>query len=525
MAATGQDTQADLQKVVNLVRSPSLLNVQLKDILRSENLPVSGVKAVLQDRVIERLERFFRSGQLDRYNQLKRVVYMTSHVQMPPTPTHSSPTYQQSHSAASPYTPQTISPFPIPMTPAHSFSTGRLSFKDSPFYSILEPLTPVKECKVRESTRDSVTLDVVLSQANAARLQKDPSLRVMVYCAADSGLTPYTKCDIAFPHQVELKANLDDVKANLRGLKNRPGSTRPADITDRMRKSPGFANRVKYFIVINLVQKHPVEELVKQLQARKIISAEQVIREMKDKAEDTDIVATSAVMSLKCPLSTLRIAVPCRSMICSHNQCFDATSFLQLQEQAPTWTCPVCNKSTSFESLQVDQYVDNILQSTPSTVDQVTVEPDGKWSIAKEGDDPTAGGNPSPPSDGEDDDLIEIQDSRSVTLKRELSTAPLALQATPSAQSREVSSVPSASRPTPNNNKRPASQVIDLTISDDEDEPPRPAKRPHIQSSSQYARNGYSDFNSRSNMANGNFGISSASDSNSPALNSYYYDA
>lgn len=66
----------------------------------------------------------------------------------------------------------------------------------------------------------------------------------MVYCAADSGLKHYTKSDIAFPHQVELKANLDEVKANLRGLKNRPGTTQPADVTNYMRKKPGYTNNI-----------------------------------------------------------------------------------------------------------------------------------------------------------------------------------------------------------------------------------------------------------------------------------------
>lgn len=66
----------------------------------------------------------------------------------------------------------------------------------------------------------------------------------MVFCAADSGLNQFSKSDIAFPYQVELKANLDDVKANLRGLKNRPGSTRPADITNYIRKRAGYTNLV-----------------------------------------------------------------------------------------------------------------------------------------------------------------------------------------------------------------------------------------------------------------------------------------
>lgn len=97
---------------------------------------------------------------------------------------------------------------------------------------------------MREHTRDTVELKVVLNANVAARLQSDPNLRVMVYCAADNGLNQFSKSDIAFPHQVELKANLDEVKANLRGLKNKPGTTRPADITNYIRKKPGYPNNV-----------------------------------------------------------------------------------------------------------------------------------------------------------------------------------------------------------------------------------------------------------------------------------------
>lgn len=140
--------------------------------------------------------------------------------------------------------------------------TGRLNFKESPFFTVLESLTPVAECKgeganrwiyyspdanifaVRESTRDSVDLKVILNPDTAARLHHDPTLRVMVYCAADNSLTQYSHCDVAFPYQCELKVNLDDAKANLRGLKNKPGTTRPADVTDFIRKKPGYTNNV-----------------------------------------------------------------------------------------------------------------------------------------------------------------------------------------------------------------------------------------------------------------------------------------
>jgi E3 SUMO-protein ligase PIAS1 len=122
-----------------------------------------------------------------------------------------------------------------------------------------------------------------------------------------------------------------------------------------------------------LVKKRSVDELVERIRKGRVITREKVLSESKStlaensrlgvadatlvamRASDPDIVVGSSVMSLKDPVSYMRISVPCRSDICSHHQCFDAASFLQLQEQAPTWTCPICNKVVSFEGLVVDQ--------------------------------------------------------------------------------------------------------------------------------------------------------------------------
>ncbi|KAJ9301461.1 transcriptional regulator family: Zinc finger, MIZ-type [Paecilomyces variotii] len=479
MASPGQ--APDFQSITALIKT--LTNVQLKEILRSEGLAVSGVKVSLQLRIIDYIERLYQGGHIDRYNQLKKFIYATAQRSLPSSPSLSPSAHSNNPSSTlqPPSAQSRQSSLGSGMT-SQPFSTGRLTFKDSPFYTILEPLTPTMECKVREHTRDSVELRVVLNTSVAAKLQNDPNVRVMVYCAADTGLNQYSKSDIAFPHQVELKANLDEVKANLRGLKNKPGSTRPADVTNHIRKKPGYPNHIvmtyaltqkKFFVLVNLVQRHPVEELVAKLKARKTISKEQVVREMRSRAEDSDIITTSSIMSLKCPLSTLRIEVPCRSVICTHNQCFDASSFLQLQEQAPTWTCPVCNKATSFESLQIDQYVDDILRSTPPEVDQVIVEPTGKWSNPKDEESTPKGGGVTPATE-DDDDLIEIKEPSAVPLKQEPLPVHITLQRTP-AQSREPSTTSSATRPS--SNKRSAAQVIDLTASDDEEDPPRQPKR------------------------------------------------
>ncbi|KAL1972463.1 hypothetical protein VTN31DRAFT_6877 [Thermomyces dupontii] len=464
-----------LPSVIATVKT--LTNNQLKNVLRKEGLPVTGVKSSLQLRIIDHLERLAQQHDEERFNRValnisyaqsavptstRRTQYMT-----PPTLT-GSPTSD----APARYHAETS-------MPSHPFATGRLTFKESPFYDIIEPLTPTMECKVREHTRDSVELKVTLNPTVAAQLQNDPNMRVMVFCAADTGLNQFSRSDIAFPHQVELKVNYDEVRANLRGLKNRPGTTRPADITNYIRKRAGYTNSVvmtyaltqkKYYVVVNLVKKRPVEDLVNELKRRSTISKEQVIREMRSRAEDAEIVATSSVMSLKCPLSTLRIEVPCRSVLCTHNQCFDASSFLQLQEQAPTWTCPVCNKSTSFESLQIDQYVDEALRSTPSSVEQVTIEPNGEWHVDKK-EPPSATNGAASANDS--DNLIEITSGNSPALKAEPDTETSALQRTPS--SRDHHPTPGSGRSS--TNKRPPPPVIDLTLSDDEDAPPRPAKR------------------------------------------------
>lgn len=92
--------------------------------------------------------------------------------------------------------------------------------------------------------RNSLTVQIKAQDHHLlANCKDDKSLRVMVFCGAAS----FGSQDIAFPHQSELKVNGDEVKANLRGLKNKPGSTRPVDITDMLRlRLPQYLNNVEF---------------------------------------------------------------------------------------------------------------------------------------------------------------------------------------------------------------------------------------------------------------------------------------
>ncbi|MCJ1406431.1 SUMO ligase siz1 [Ptychographa xylographoides] len=319
MASAGSIDPHNIQTLV--AKTKTLINAQLKSVLRAESLPVSGAKAVMQERIIN----------------------------------------------------------------------------------------------LRESTRDNLDCKINLRQDTVDRLSKDSSLKVMVYCASEP-MSPFNQVDISFPHSIEIRINLDEIKSNLRGLKNKPGSTRPADITPLLRKRAGYDNSMrityaltnkKFYILVNLVKQHQPEDLVAKLNKR--ISKEQVIHE--------------------------------------------------------------------------SRYVNDILKCTPRSTEQVTIEPDGKWSevVQKES---VGRSNGAHSSSDEDDDLIEIQDMPRVSaIKDEALLTPSSMARTPPHSSREQSF--SSAAPRSISSKRPMSQVIDLTFSsDEEDQPSRGPKRQTTQPTS-----------------------------------------
>ena len=94
---------------------------------------------------------------------------------------------------------------------------------------------------VIHQNRHNISATFNLGSDKVHRFQTDKSLRVLVYCTSDFD-SPNP--DIAFPSQIELKANGEAFSGNLRGVKKRPGTTRPADITSFVRKIVGYQNSV-----------------------------------------------------------------------------------------------------------------------------------------------------------------------------------------------------------------------------------------------------------------------------------------
>lgn len=467
-------------------RSRTLLNKDLQKICRAEGVPTSGVKAQLQARVIELINKAVASNDHALFNRMQHHISGHSPAALPASPSYPPPrnpttsspnaTNERSSMAQPVYGAGYQQPVPQARLPYH--------FNKSPFFEIRDLLLNNVTLETSPTHRQNISKRLTMNEAQCTRLRSDPTLRVLLFCALEQPLAPYTRLDVAFPSQIEVRVNQEEVKANYKGLKNKPGSTRPADITDLLRTTPAnYSNNIaityaltqkKYNMFVYMVRKFSVDELVKRIKDRSVITKDSVLREMRKKADDQDIEVGSSVMSLKDPISTLKIQTPCRSTLCTHNRCFDGESFLQLQEQAPTWQCPICNKTISFEALAVDEYVQDILATVSQGTDQVTVEPDGKWRSEK---DPKPAGRQSNgngyKSNGyEDDDDSEaefldyVPDHRLVAIKSEAVQTPQSLASlrTPPAPSREASSAPRTGT------KR-TSEVIDLTLSDD-DEPP-----------------------------------------------------
>jgi E3 SUMO-protein ligase PIAS1 len=98
-------------------------------------------------------------------------------------------------------------------------------------------------------------------------MKADKSLRLLLFSAFEQPLAPYSRLDVAFPSQIEVKINDDEVKANYKGLKNKPGSTRPADITEFVRFK--IANSRNSFVVTYaLTQKASQSEVSYPLDSR-----------------------------------------------------------------------------------------------------------------------------------------------------------------------------------------------------------------------------------------------------------------
>ncbi|KAK7059008.1 E3 SUMO-protein ligase pli1 [Paramarasmius palmivorus] len=409
---------------------------RLKSILQGFNeecgthMSKAGKKQEIIDKIVSTLDVWKQQNAVDKWTKAKTVLYQVRNTgsytpstsrmtgsfasTSAATGSYSSPSYMKTNnynsslSSSSQYgsysarKPSTTYDSPgLPKPPASSKPT--LQFKESPFFKIDQMVSTVVECPETTSATDrrQQSLQFTLSPDHLDKL-KMPNSRhqvrlfctsSMFYSSSPTFRTNNTPCPIEFPPTCEVRVNNTPLTASLKGLKKKPGTAPPPDLGKYLRLSQ-TQNRIemvyvnsqqpsqpkKFYLVVMLVEVTTVDFLVGELKRNKFKSGDTIRRELQMSVqEDDDIVAGPQKMSLKCPLSFMRVTTPCRSSKCVHSQCFDATSWFSVMEQTTTYLCPVCERVLDWKDLIIDGAFDEILKACPESVEDVMVEADGEW--------------------------------------------------------------------------------------------------------------------------------------------------
>ncbi|XP_017261035.1 E3 SUMO-protein ligase PIAS1 [Kryptolebias marmoratus] len=171
--------------------------------------------------------------------------------------------------------------------------------------------------------------------------------------------------------------------------------SRPINITSLVRLSTTVPNTIvvswtseigrSFSMAVYLVRQQSSAVLLQRLRAKGIRNPDHsraLIKEKLTADPESEIATTSLRVSLLCPLGKMRLTIPCRSITCSHLQCFDATLYIQMNEKKPTWVCPVCDKKAPYEHLIIDGLFMEILNSC-SDCDEIQFKEDGSWAPMK----------------------------------------------------------------------------------------------------------------------------------------------
>lgn len=434
----GSDMRAKADAIRTSLHS-ELTVPKLKILLRHVGLTQSGVKAVLIERLLYYLQQLEKTNKFEGIQELYdevRNVKLYDGVNLPSGPNPADRTSRQSYTqmvnnlttvfsmpsdfsrqstppllsrgpSPSSYGTQPLAPYQNKPTTMDGLTLKpqNLLFEPNAFYSIKSQIcrpTVISGPYARENETRKLHFRIPAEVVASLR-----SKRYLVGLVCQQYFAPLGQQPIQFPFNCNIKADDHSVSANTRGIKNHPGSTAPVDLTPYVfgrstveathlvevtmhinlqdpRKDDNTMSKAYAFAVV-LVEVYTQEELEKALVNRPHISAEvtkEQIRFSHEPDEDNEILmSTDSVHSLKDPVMYTRINTPIRSLRCSHVDCFDAAVYIELQRQATTWKCPICNKKISWDSLAVDDYFAEILKTADQDVDQVNVMPDGTWNV------------------------------------------------------------------------------------------------------------------------------------------------
>ena len=112
--------------------------------------------------------------------------------------------------------------------------------------------------------------------------QSSNPYRLLLFCTQTDRVA-FGNCVIEFPAHADIRCNGSSVQANLRGIKNRPGTINPPDVTAQIMMMQGVQNKIDvtfsesksaFTLTVYLVEKNTVVQLVEKIRKRGFISKE-----------------------------------------------------------------------------------------------------------------------------------------------------------------------------------------------------------------------------------------------------------
>ena len=267
-----------------------------------------------------------------------------------------------------------------------------IRYNESPFYATFETVMG-SVMHIQSSTKRKVcSVSFTLTHEQRALLRSGINHGLYSYCGELDDLQDDRVISIRFPYPNEIRFNNNILKDNLRGFERQKGTANPANLTPYVNIDSEEPNVLEfehdilnkeYIMCSYIVKLHSPESLLpKILEDNNIIPIAETMSLLSD--DSNELITSSTLISLKCPISITRMRYPVRSNNCRHIECFDALWYLESQKQIPVWTCPICRTTCKINDLVICELLCEIIEECEDSVNQIKLYNDGTWEEINE---------------------------------------------------------------------------------------------------------------------------------------------
>jgi hypothetical protein len=262
--------------------------------------------------------------------------------------------------------------------------------RSSTFDSFEEVKVTHSEVPLRNNRR--IRIDLVIDQVTTDKLHdvNDPrNIRLVCLSAVNS-----TKIH-AWPWGVMVKVNGIVIKVGHRSVTPFTVTNhKPELISILLRQGintieieNAFDNNAPFILLIQTVFVQNIVTYVNKIKMESFVSYEDGLKNVAKSfksSNDDEIIATSINLNLRCPISMSRINNPGKGKNCTHIQCFDLETYVNMYRNNSSlyaWRCPVCNNKIIMDDLIYDNYFASILEKTGGSNSIVEIVCDGSWKL------------------------------------------------------------------------------------------------------------------------------------------------